>query len=357
MKENNNKIKGRTDIELLRVFAMSSIILGHCFAFYGHWETPLKEIVSNTHFLFRGINPFFIYWALPLFVGISGYLIGYRQIYTKTTFCYKRFMIKKVKRLYLPAVLFSFFYIILFYRSIFSFYDWWIPVFIHGVGHLWFLYMLFCVYLISFFYYRISKKIGGSVSLVISALISIASCFFPLETSVFTSFFYQFFFFLGLQIGEKHKIKAKHGKSFKELLGKIFLYSFIYIICFIVLSAIKEMQVISTFSIESKNIAQFQHWFFRFLIGFISLNMILDLLPFNIKLNHRLIKLSSLSYKIYIIHQFFLLGIFSFPKQTLENLYLQLNFSFPVILFFVVFLLSALLALILSKITIINRMI
>mgnify|MGYP001941656158 CR=1 FL=1 len=68
----------RYDIEALRVIAMLCIVSGHCFAVYGVWSTGLQvDNISEVN-LYRAVNPLLIYFALPVFTAISGYLIGYR---------------------------------------------------------------------------------------------------------------------------------------------------------------------------------------------------------------------------------------------------------------------------------------
>ena len=94
------KRERRYDIELLRILAMLSIVMGHCFAIYGVWETPLSLDRSPESFVYRGVNPLLIYWALPIFTAISGYLVGYRGVFTSSSFNYKAFVWKKAKRLY-----------------------------------------------------------------------------------------------------------------------------------------------------------------------------------------------------------------------------------------------------------------
>ena len=45
-------IKKRYDIEVIRIIAMFCIVMGHCFAIYGTWQTPLNESLSSEAHLY-----------------------------------------------------------------------------------------------------------------------------------------------------------------------------------------------------------------------------------------------------------------------------------------------------------------
>lgn len=170
----NNK---RYDIEALRILAMLCIVMGHCFAIYGVWVTDLNLENASESSIYQAINPLLIYYALPIFTSISGYLLGYKSIFSSPSFDYFSFIRKKVKRLYIPALFFSIVYALLFHKETFSDFSLFAKLIFQGQGHLWFLYMLFMLYTFSYPAYLLYHKINRWVYFFIAFSICIISCF------------------------------------------------------------------------------------------------------------------------------------------------------------------------------------
>lgn len=105
------------DVEVLRVISMIGIVGGHCFSFYEHMSDSCRASIYEAYGALIGINPLLTYFSLPVFTAIAGYLLGMRGLFDQSGFSYGTYVIKKVRRLYLPAVLFSLAFAFLFRRE------------------------------------------------------------------------------------------------------------------------------------------------------------------------------------------------------------------------------------------------
>lgn len=332
---------------------MLSIVMGHCFAIYGVWETPLSLERSTEHILYYSVNPILIYWALPIFTAISGYLIGYRGSFTSSSFNYRAFIWKKTKRLYFPAVFFSLLYALLFHREVFCDIRLLSRLFIDGQGHLWFLYMLFLLYVLAYPVYLLCQKSTKYwVYILCSITICVVSCFFPLGTSIVTVFFYQAFFFIGAYIGSRHK--ARRPRQARSMWLNILARGALYVVIFYLLSVIKGSHFVTCVVEISPSFLFFQHWIFRMLIGLFSTIATFSVLPVSVHVCKGLRQMSSLSYKIYIVHQFILIGLLNSAEALLMDLHQVIPLLFPFILFGVVFIASLCISLCFSQIPILK---
>lgn len=342
----------RRDIEALRLLSMLCIVMGHCFAIYGVWQTPLVSSISSEAYLYRAVNPLLTYYALPVFTAISGYLIGYRNVFESSSFSYTLFIWKKIKRLYFPAISFSLIYAALFHKETFSDPIFFLRLLVDGQGHLWFLYMLFSLYALSYGIYRASQWVPNWIFVSASLSISIVACFFDLKTSISTSFFYQFFFIFGILFGKKHR--QEREQKVKHLFPKIISRLMLYIIIFCLLAIIKESEETTAIVAYCQRLQYFQHWFFRLLVGSLSVSLTFSLLPLSIQRNRVLSVSSSICYKLYIVHQFILVGLLDGFPSFLNILYQHIPWIFPFCLFILVFSVSLFVSLVFRKIPILK---
>lgn len=333
----------RFDIEILRIISMLGIIAGHCFSFYDALDSTLRQFVFQGFGICKGVNPILIYFSLPIFTSIAGYLIGMQGLFFNPEFDYKRYVKKKIKRLYLPAIVFSLMYALFFNRSIIYEPFRFLLIFIQGQGHLWYLFMLFWLYCVSCPILLFARRVGYTFSIVMSFFICLVSCFFPLETTIFTILFYQFFFFIGVRFGRIHsesKVKRnKHGLTFRVLSR-----CFIYVFTFCLLAILKESDFSNSISLMSESLFYFQHWGFRLAIGVLSVFLAFSLLPFDVS-NPKVVGfISSHCYLVYIIHQFLIIGFVRHFPEFCVDAWARLNGIFPLLLFLAVTIVSYILA-------------
>lgn len=161
-------MKHDNSISVIRVTAMTMIVLFHCLGYNtGIWhDTPVYDPI--TCFSFRCISNV----GLDAFVFISG-LLYYRIFVTGKYDKTGQFLVNKVKRLLVPYLVWGVF-LCLFFSDII---EW--KSMLYGVGHLWFLMMLFEVFVIVELTKNIWKglKLRGSivVLLVLCALYGIVT--------------------------------------------------------------------------------------------------------------------------------------------------------------------------------------
>lgn len=150
------------EIGIMRFVLILSIVIGHTFAIYGiaaerSWTLP--ENFENVESLWW-INPVFISFSLQAFVFISGYLM--RMQVSLAPIDKHKFISKKIKRLFVPLIVFGLLYWLIIDRYMFNdIYDW-INYFLSGPGHLWFLAMLFLCFIAMIVNLGVEKIISRS---------------------------------------------------------------------------------------------------------------------------------------------------------------------------------------------------
>lgn len=129
------------NIILLRVLSMMIIVFYHCICFYGIWYFPFAKQYESIE-IFRGISRI----ALNVFVFISGYLFSDQYINRNKYRNHLDFIKNKFFRLLYPYLMWSVVVLILFPS------DHPLLDIISGHQHLWFLFMLFCIFIIAIIY-------------------------------------------------------------------------------------------------------------------------------------------------------------------------------------------------------------
>lgn len=133
------KFKRFDEISIMRVLAMTMIVAFHCLCFYsGRWSKVNAIIIP----IWYKISSFLDVIDLNMFVFISGYLYGYLYIYRNKYRHPSEVIRNKAVRLLIPYLFWGIPMVIV--------YPWntWSKLF-YGIGHLWFLLMLFGVFTIT----------------------------------------------------------------------------------------------------------------------------------------------------------------------------------------------------------------
>lgn len=137
-----------SNISLLRVIAMVSVVFYHCLCYYGIWTS--KFVIEG----YRDFDLFLVSINMPLFVFLSGYLYAYLRNNFNRYQDNKIFVFKKAKRLLIPYVFWGVLLVLFFpipgHR--------WINFF-SGICHLWFLLMLFEEFLFFHFTFKFWKNV------------------------------------------------------------------------------------------------------------------------------------------------------------------------------------------------------
>lgn len=192
----------------IRLLLIVLLVFYHAFAIYSGAWTP---IVSYPSIPAYGIMDKLSYAALlETFVFISGYIFGF-QVRTKgkgTVLNPRRLILGKIKRLIVPSVVFSILYILCLGTSADNIWEVFYNV-LCGVGHMWFLPMLFWCFIFTYFIELTGLK--GKVVFPI-LIIAMFGSVIPLPLRLNTTLYYILFFYTGYYIQKEDlKIKKKSG--------------------------------------------------------------------------------------------------------------------------------------------------
>lgn len=134
------------EINSIRPILATLLVLYHALSpWCGTW--PMVEGCTDNEVLFW-IGRLSYDLMLPTFIAVSGYVWAYQRISLSKTQRIEDLLKKKFIRLYIPSVIFSIAYIFLFVDDVsFSHI---VNGILSGVGHLWFLPMLFWVFVFKF---------------------------------------------------------------------------------------------------------------------------------------------------------------------------------------------------------------
>ena len=293
MNVTNNKKININDLNSLRVFALSMVILRHSFApFLGSWGLDqIYEQSDQTKIIGEYVSTI----SMPLYVFISGVLFSFLRNSLNKYPNYRILIQKKTKRLIRPYLIIAPLYIF-FFTDISSVSEFLIK-FWKGAGHLWFLLMIFTVFLIFYPLEKYFKKNALKGFLIMIGLYFINPIVwyigaYPISLAFkYITFFYvgYFFFFNSVEI-------------LNFLNKKLFLLIFSH-------------------SYDTHNLTS---WFqvLTFLpMGILSVSFIFILFSKmtykkSIHINSSVKNINDMSYYMYIFHQPLLMLFFTLPFLT-----------------------------------------
>lgn len=298
------------EIDRLRAIAIIGLVILHAFTMWaGNW--PMAIGVEPNE-IWRWVAIIANSMVLPLFTFISGYLWGMQK--TKGYIPFKILCRKKFHRLLLPSLVFGTIYYILFidFTPTVGGFCHTIASIILGVGHLWYLPVLFSCFLIS-------RLVGGgyfytnSMYRVMLIFILAITGFQIFPFNIGKVIFYLFYFELGAiifeqapHIGKKHIVFLTLSWLILLLSGEIFKDS------------IQQIGDINKFySIWLSNLIQLTTGTAGTLAcyGFVCLHQKLSPIPSKFT-----VFIASYSMGIYIFHQFILIAlVYHTPLPSLVN--------------------------------------
>ncbi|WP_455586903.1 acyltransferase family protein [Bacteroides sp.] len=201
----NERSKYLTDVVIIRLSLIFLLVFYHSFAIYsGNWSSP---------FFFPLDIPVY-YWLsvcshgfrLEAMTFISGLLLGYTVKRYPERMSFNGCVIKKIKRILLPCILFSAIYFFIFSEANMTWYESVYEIMI-GCGHLWYLPMVFWCFVLIFIietYTTTSVKVLLSITFLLSLLP--LQGFLPLRLGYTINFF--IYFYIGYLI-MKHDVTEK----------------------------------------------------------------------------------------------------------------------------------------------------
>lgn len=280
------------EISIMRVILILLIVIGHVFAVFGSSQSWPLPSGWSANYIYSLVNPITISFALQTFVFISGYLFAYQHLNKSITFFST--LKNKLSRLYLPTIFWGILYSCIVLRTdLFDIKA--ILNIISGVGHLWFLPMLFwCFVVMQLFINMLSiPKIATFICLT---LLSGLSLFIPSILRIQEFGFYFIYFVLGYwTFGQKTKFVNKK-------LNVCLIWGAVVILC-----VLKCLLLSGNFNLKYPSMYM---WCIKYLLGiFGALALYLSALKLNIDKGdtskHKVLDWQGW-FGIYIIHQFVL---------------------------------------------------
>lgn len=189
MEERHKKIL--KEAVIVRLLLIVLLVLYHSFCMYsGAWEAISDMPNIKAYWWISKLSYSFM---LECFVFISGYIFAFQL--EKKNIDIRSLVTNKFKRLIFPSILFCLLYIFLFNPRLSKYglaYD-----ILNGVGHMWFLPMLFWCFGIT--YYLRQVKLKEEIKLLILLFLAMLPALqFPLRLG--SSLHYLFYFYLGTYI-------------------------------------------------------------------------------------------------------------------------------------------------------------
>ncbi len=213
-----------SEVSFIRPLLIILVVLYHAFApFAGTWR-EFAGFVPNE--AYRYIANISYSSMLETFVFISGYVFSYQCLYLNKNYSLKQLCIKKGKRLLLPYLIFGFIYLLLFGDIGNKGFYYVVSELLGGVGHLWFLMMLFWCFIALWFLTKL--RLNDISLLLISLLLAICSPigkFFQIGSAMY----YLLYFFLGWLFFKHHK--AVHQfvtRNTVIVLAILYLFAFLF---------------------------------------------------------------------------------------------------------------------------------
>lgn len=211
------------DVMIMRPIIIFLLIVTHSFTMYTGGAWPLPDGIHEVR-AYSEISHVAYSFMLETFVFISGYLFGMQQQRKQSPF--SSFIIRKLQRLVVPGILFSVAYIACF-NSINFLSGRVILEILNGAGHLWFLPMLFCCFIMA---YCINKMKGhDNLKLALCFIVSLFSGLLPvLVFRINNACYYILFFYLGMYLyPRRERIITKLNLTSIIVLAVLYAVSYI----------------------------------------------------------------------------------------------------------------------------------
>ena len=285
------KKRNLDEISFIRPLLILDLIFLHAFAPWGGgWAETANFEASEIYFW---IDQFAASFMLPTFVFMSGYVWAYQREELGRIESFFELFKKKFTRLYLPCLLFSILYIALLQPANLTSTGI-LRIFI-GVGHLWFLAMLFACFLI----YHILLRLGG-VNYTTPIIVLL---FMIIPVGRPQSFFFIVFFHLGYLT---FTIFKKHSNllSLKNVIFSWFVFG-----AFFVLITYAARYIRLNYTEAIPHVFHYTYYPSFLVTGILGIwTLILTSKYFTQKrqLNTKYVQLGSLCFGVYIFQEFIL---------------------------------------------------
>jgi surface polysaccharide O-acyltransferase-like enzyme len=195
------------EVSIIRPLVISLLVVTHSMAFFnGGWRVPTG--VEHVE-VYRWLSAFIAGFRIETIALVAGYVFAFQSIDLHRKYDFLPFARKKIKRLLVPAMIFgtAYYFIFLYGRESFSIGGFLMKL-LSGVGHLWFLPMLFwcflCIWLID------RKQPSEKHLLGVLAMLSMIPIPVPLPFGFHRFFHFMFYCYAGyLLYAHKEQVLAR----------------------------------------------------------------------------------------------------------------------------------------------------
>lgn len=290
--ENKNGIL--SDIVFIRLILILLLVVYHSFIIYRGGHPAGYEDVACYSWIAKFSYSFF----LEAFVAISGYIYAYQIFDRKRDLPFGKFVVNKFKRLIVPSIIFGAVYYFLFYdvkspvNAIYSI--------INGVGHMWFLPMLFWCFAIGWILIRwnIADRYKLLLLLALSAL-----SFVSLPLRIGSAMYYLFFSYAGVCL-QKHSHRIEIRKRL-VIVGYWALFAAVFVLSQRII-VLDTTIIEKTIRFEVANILRIIYA----ALGLWALYITSRRYVHDRELSNISMKLSSCCFGVYIFQQFVLQAVY-----------------------------------------------
>lgn len=329
------------EIDMMRPLVIVLLVLMHAFVMFNPqaYTWPLPSGIHEVE-AYHWIQEVSYSFLLESFTFISGYVFGFALFVRNKEYTFIGLFSNKAKRLMIPCVVFGLLYSLIDYDKPFYIITYTYDL-LRGIGHMWYLPMLFLCFLITWGILKI--RIKDKVALALLLLLSILSYRVPTFWSIKTTCYYLFFFYLGVSL-IKYRDRLKHlSKYYLVLWGGDLLMIIPLIALRQYLQAAEFCP--DTITILASRFAAKGVTILYSLLGTFALYLSCLYFTSHHTLNARVIKISGYCMGIYIFQQFFLCLLFyhTFIPQLIGT------YALPFVGFFTSLILSYVFTVILCK--------
>lgn len=302
LKKGDDMKKQLDEVNVIRPITILLLVIMHSFTMYaGGWSLPEGIEKIRAYFWIQKVT---FSSMLEMFVFISGYIFAYQIYEQKKQLAFKTLVYSKFKRLIIPSLIFSLLYALFFYAKKFTIISFSYDV-LSGIGHMWFLPMLFWCFIATYFLLKLNIK--DEFKLMFLFCVSIVSII-PLPFRMTNTMYYLFFFYLAFYVWNHRVVILDRFVNLKTVICSFLLF----VILFVPLTLVREqiyLQINDTNEIIFKAVYLCFGKLLQIIyatVGLLSFYItVLYFLKF-IRIPQWLVNLNALCMGVYIIHQFIL---------------------------------------------------
>ncbi len=304
-----------SNVSIIRPILLVLLVFYHAFAIYSGAWAPIEGYPEVPAYWW--LDKLSYAFMLEMFVFISGYVFGF-QVRTKgeEKLKAKNLLWGKFKRLMIPCMVFSLLYILLFgnitqpvQKTLYGL--------VNGVGHMWFLPMLFWCFVGVWVIEKL--HLIPKVILPILVVASLVS-FLPLPLRLGSTLYYMFFFYVGY-ILQKEDVSLERFYTLKHSVLAFILFC----ILFPTFTLLKEKLgnalggwgnvVDNQLIIKALNLSLSK--LLQIIYAFVGLAMLFVFVGYKEKgrkgeIPQWLISLGGLCFGVYLLQQFILMGVYDY---------------------------------------------